>query len=197
MSTIKRLSARYAFNESQRTNISVQIADIAAMTAPFQNEVVRANSDRQDAINRLSVVRSLLTDGFKFESQKGQLYYALDYSIGEMITRLKAANDEQRDITLSKYVLETFKTSHIQLSEAALLYGGAKDILPQLRWAFPNDGYGHADKAQKYKGDLLRQMVRVAVPIFYSKYDDIGELTHEQLEFFETRSEQAKPATLH
>jgi hypothetical protein len=139
----------------------------------------------------------LLTDGFKFESQKGQLYHALDYSIGEMIGRLEAASDEQRDIALSKYVLETFKTSHIQLLEAALLYGGAKDILPQLRWAFPNDGHGHADEGQKYKGDLLREMVNSTVPAFYAKYDGIDELTHEQLEFFEARAEQAKPAALH
>lgn len=166
--------------------MDISLEHLGEMVSPFIYDAKRNDITNPEWIaEALSEVRRLLVEGFKKESYKGQLYYALHSSLTHMIDVVsrEIGNDEADMVSLSSRELSGFKVSYIQLSEAAIQFGGSPHILPGLRHAFSNFGRGHGPAEEKYKANLLREMENKTVPPFLAQYP-VGELSDDALLFY-------------
>lgn len=184
---VSRSNLGSKFNRSDL--ITVELEDVGQMVSLFiQDNGHNDVSNPQSISDALTEMTRLLEDGFKKEPDKGQLYYALHHALNNMNASIKSAiGSDVAEVELSKHDLELFNISYVQLSEAALQYGGHEEkekLHPELRQYFSNNAEGHGPEDGKYKAALLRDVVRNGAPRFFEKYP-VREVTHEELEFYD------------
>lgn len=175
-----------SFSGSGSTEVKLQ--DLGEMLSLFIQDAGYNDIASPAAIDSaLSEINRLLEDGFKFESDKGLLYNALHSALGNIQQNVKTVlNTDSESIAIKVSDLEGFKTGFVQLSEAALQFGGHsnKEILPtELREFFSNNADGHGPDDEKYKATMLRDLVKSTIPAFFDKYP-VNELNDDQLDFF-------------
>lgn len=166
----------------------VQLSDLGEMLSLFIQDAGYNDLSNPAAIDEaLGEINRLLEDGFKYEADKGLLYNALHNALGNIRQNVKTVlNTDNESISIKTSDLEGFKTGFVQLSEAALQFGGHsnKEILPnELREYFSNNADGHGPDDEKYKATMLRDLVKNTIPAFFDKYP-VNELNDEQLDFF-------------
>ncbi len=168
--------------------IAIPLRDLGEMVSVFIQDAGRNNIEDPGAITEaFDGITALLNDGFKKETYKGQLFYALHHALRDIRDAVASCGEDQTEIQLNTHSLALLNTSYIQLGEAALQYGGSKNIPSQLRWAFSNNGHGHGPDGQKYKANLLREMVNESIPAFFEKHK-AGFLSDQALEFYAPQS---------
>jgi hypothetical protein len=180
---------------ARKTNptTTVILKDLGELLAPIIYDARQNNTEAPKTIsNALDEVRDLLSEGFKHESHKGQLYYALYNALTIISEKVKACDqDIATEIKLENNVLSLLKTSYCQLGEAAIQYGGSKNINPSLRWLFSNNGDGHGPKDKKYKSQLLNEIVNNTALVFFKKYA-VELMSDEALEFYDAPTPQQR-----
>lgn len=184
---VSRSKLSSGFNQSD-TKI-IQLKDLGDMLALIIQDAGQIDLESPKNIsNALAETISLLEDGFKHETDKGQLYYALHHSLNNLKSAVSAvANDNAGNVKIKTHDLELFKTSYVQLGEAALQYGGHEEINklhPELRQYFSNNAEGHGPDDKKYKAALLRDIVRNTAPKFVESYS-IKDVSDDVLEFYD------------
>lgn len=179
------LMKNFHAGKPQIEKVEIPLQDIGEILSLFIQDSGRNNIAAPDAIiHALEDVKELLEDGFKKESYKGQLYYALHHSMVSIIKNIRECDEDADTVQINFTDLALLKTSYCQLGEAALQYSGSKNILPGLRYLFSNNGYGHGPDAKKYKGQMLHDMVNNSLPAFFKKYP-VAEVSDDTLEFYD------------
>ena len=164
------------FNDGSSASDELKISkvDIAAFISPMGAPVDDINSKYLSSA--LSELLFWIEDGFKYEDDKGTMYWSLVKSLDSLIDTVKSSPDTDDHIMVPSKVFEIMKYCYAQIGEAALQVGG---VSPEKRNIFlPNFGFGHAPEEDKHMGDLLRN-VRDEMTLFFEKYGIEEAADHE------------------